>query len=82
MEPEQATTASPLLSGRRRRWSYYASSFRLKTTIWSELGGSVGDLGTYIPIVLALTLVNHLDLGTTLIFTAASVVCSSSAISR
>lgn len=30
----------------------------------------MGDLGTYIPIVLALTLVNHLDLGTTLIFTA------------
>ncbi|KAJ9704945.1 hypothetical protein PVL29_003140 [Vitis rotundifolia] len=32
--------------------------------------GSVGDLGTYIPIVLTLTLVNHLDLSTTLIFTA------------
>ncbi|KAJ4959516.1 hypothetical protein NE237_026627 [Protea cynaroides] len=48
----------------------YATSFGLKTSIWSELGGSVGDLGTYIPIVLALTLVNHLDLGTTLIFTA------------
>lgn len=30
----------------------------------------MGDLGTYIPIVLALTLVSHLDLGTTLIFTA------------
>ncbi|XP_057968677.1 molybdate transporter 2-like [Malania oleifera] len=45
------------------------ASIRLKTTIWSELGGSVGDLGTYIPIVLALTLVTHLDLGTTLIFT-------------
>ncbi|GJW81205.1 molybdate transporter 2 [Tanacetum coccineum] len=41
-----------------------------KTTIWSELGGSVGDLGTYIPIVLALTLVSKLDLSTTLIFTA------------
>ncbi|CAA7403108.1 unnamed protein product [Spirodela intermedia] len=55
---------------RCRPFSYYASSFRLKTTIWSELGGSVGDLGTYIPIVLALSLVNHIDLGTTLIFTA------------
>ncbi|KAJ0680195.1 putative molybdate transporter [Helianthus annuus] len=41
-----------------------------KTTLWSELGGSVGDLGTYIPIVLALTLVSKLDLSTTLIFTA------------
>lgn len=46
------------------------SSFRLKTTLWSELSGAVGDLGTYIPIVLALSLVNGLDLGTTLLFTA------------
>ncbi|WOK95792.1 hypothetical protein Cni_G04499 [Canna indica] len=46
-----------------------AVSFRLKTSVWSELGGSVGDLGTYIPIVLALSLVSSLDLGTTLIFT-------------
>ncbi|XP_008809322.2 molybdate transporter 2 [Phoenix dactylifera] len=50
--------------------SAVASSFRLKTTVWAELGGSVGDLGTYIPIVLALSLVNGLDLGTTLVFTA------------
>uniref|UniRef100_F6HSS9 Molybdate transporter 2 n=1 Tax=Vitis vinifera TaxID=29760 RepID=F6HSS9_VITVI len=35
-----------------------------------ELGGFVGNLGTYIPIVLTLTLVNHLDFSTTLIFTA------------
>ncbi|KAG1366821.1 putative Molybdate transporter 1 [Cocos nucifera] len=42
----------------------------MKTTVWAELGGSVGDLGTYIPIVLALCLVNGLDLGTTLVFTA------------
>ncbi|KAK8937541.1 Molybdate transporter 2 [Platanthera guangdongensis] len=50
--------------------SSLSSSFCLKTTIWSELSGAVGDLGTYIPIVLALSLVNGLDLGTTLIFTA------------
>ncbi|KAK4786150.1 hypothetical protein SAY86_002839 [Trapa natans] len=36
---------------------------------WSELNGAMGDLGTYIPIVLALTLAKELDLGTTLIFT-------------
>lgn len=34
-----------------------------------ELNGAMGDLGTYIPIVLALTLAKDLDLGTTLIFT-------------
>ncbi|KAI7980527.1 Molybdate transporter 2 [Camellia lanceoleosa] len=47
-----------------------ATNLRLKTTIWSELGGSVGDLNTYISIILALTLVSHLDLSTTLIFTS------------
>ena len=41
-------------------------SFRSK---WAELNGAMGDLGTYIPIVLALTLADDLNLGTTLIFT-------------
>ncbi|CAL8996721.1 unnamed protein product [Prunus brigantina] len=36
---------------------------------WAELNGAVGDLGTYIPIVVALTLSRDLNLGTTLIFT-------------
>ncbi|XP_022881553.1 LOW QUALITY PROTEIN: molybdate transporter 1 [Olea europaea var. sylvestris] len=36
---------------------------------WAELNGAMGDLGTYIPIILALTLAKNLDLGTTLIFT-------------
>lgn len=67
-----ATSSSPLLRRPRcpPRFSSLAASFRLKTTVWSELGGAVGDLGTYIPIVLALSLVNGLDLGTTLVFTA------------
>ncbi|KAM0887239.1 hypothetical protein ACQ4PT_029189 [Festuca glaucescens] len=38
-------------------------------SVWSELNGAMGDLGTYIPIVLSLSLSRHLDLGTTLIFT-------------
>ncbi|OMO52329.1 hypothetical protein CCACVL1_29263 [Corchorus capsularis] len=36
---------------------------------WAELNGAMGDLGTYIPIVLALTLAKDLNLGITLIFT-------------
>ncbi|KAI3925041.1 hypothetical protein MKW98_009691 [Papaver atlanticum] len=36
---------------------------------WLELNGAMGDLGTYIPIVIALTLAKDLNLGTTLIFT-------------
>ena len=64
--PSTTTTTTPIIRPSRR----WFSSFRLKTTLSVELGGSVGDLGTYIPIVLTLTLVNHLDLSTTLIFTA------------
>ena len=40
-------------------------------SVWPELNGAMGDLGTYIPIVLSLALARHLDLGTTLIFTGA-----------
>ncbi|CAN6287662.1 unnamed protein product [Urochloa humidicola] len=40
-------------------------------SVWSELNGAMGDLGTYIPIVLSLSLSRDLDLGTTLIFTGA-----------
>ncbi|KAE8782184.1 molybdate transporter 1 [Hordeum vulgare] len=36
-------------------------SFR---SAWSEMNGAMGDLGTYIPIVLSLALSRHLDLGT------------------
>lgn len=60
-----STTTSLL---RRNRW--LPSIIKLKTTLFSELSGAVGDLGTYIPIVLALSLVNNLDLTTTLVFTA------------
>ncbi|KAF7848910.1 hypothetical protein BT93_L1446 [Corymbia citriodora subsp. variegata] len=47
---------------------------RLRTNLairskWGEINGAMGDLGTYIPIVLALTLAKDLNLGTTLIFT-------------
>ncbi|KAF3323105.1 hypothetical protein FCM35_KLT13094 [Carex littledalei] len=41
-------------------------AFRSK---WAEINGAMGDLGTYIPIILALSLARNLDLGTTLIFT-------------
>ncbi|KAL1551317.1 CCR4-NOT core ubiquitin-protein ligase subunit mot2 [Salvia divinorum] len=70
-ESPEATSATEHLNrhldGMRRR---VTTSLRLKTSLLSELSGAVGDLGTYIPIVLALTLVVNLDLSTTLIFTA------------
>ncbi|MED6120620.1 CCR4-NOT core ubiquitin-protein ligase subunit mot2 [Stylosanthes scabra] len=68
---ETETPTTPLL--RRNGWSSWfqvPSTIKLKTTLSSELSGAVGDLGTYIPIVLALSLVNSLDLTTTLVFTA------------
>ncbi|KAK4267502.1 hypothetical protein QN277_024275 [Acacia crassicarpa] len=66
---DDSTVNTPLL---RDRWRHprLPDSIKLKTSLWSELSGAVGDLGTYIPIVLALALVNNLDLTTTLIFTA------------
>ncbi|XP_049396063.1 molybdate transporter 2 [Solanum stenotomum] len=74
MAEQTSDQTTPLL--RRNLWRSrlsalpFTGSLRLKTSLLSELGGSVGDLGTYIPIVLALTLVSNLDLSTTLIFTA------------
>ncbi|XP_062216414.1 molybdate transporter 2 [Phragmites australis] len=67
-----SASGQPLLAGEDggRCLGFLPPSIRLKTSVWSELGGAVGDLGTYIPIVLALSLASHLDLGTTLIFTA------------
>ncbi|XP_027344634.1 molybdate transporter 2 [Abrus precatorius] len=62
----EMSTTTPLLS--HNRW--LPSTVKLKTSIASEISGAVGDLGTYIPIVLALSLVNNLDLTTTLVFTA------------
>ena len=34
---------------------------------WTEFSGSLGDLGTFLPLVLAMSLVCHLDLGMVLI---------------
>jgi MFS superfamily sulfate permease-like transporter len=64
-QPPPETT--PLL---RRTFFRLPSTLKLKTSLLSELSGAVGDLGTYIPIVIALSLVNNLDLTTTLIFTS------------
>eukprot|EP00250_Pteridium_aquilinum_P020024 c24673_g2_i1 orf=200-1627(+) len=50
--------------------SHIRSSLRYKL-FWAEASGALGDLGTFVPIAIALTLVNGLDLGTTLIFTGA-----------
>ncbi|KAL0463900.1 UNVERIFIED_CONTAM: Molybdate transporter 2 [Sesamum latifolium] len=71
MSGDSPEPTTPLLHHHIDGWRHrLATSLRLKTTLFSELSGAVGDLGTYIPIVLALTLVSHLDLSTTLIFTA------------
>ena len=47
-----------------RRWS------ELRTqTSWREASGAVGDLGTFLPILVGLTVRCDLDVGTTLVFT-------------
>ncbi|KAG8388306.1 hypothetical protein BUALT_Bualt02G0111800 [Buddleja alternifolia] len=71
MSDESPEITTPLLHRHFEGWRHrLTTSLRLKTSLLSELSGAVGDLGTYIPIVLALTLVSHLDLSTTLIFTS------------
>jgi len=71
------------------RTNHSATSFKPKDAVqtlkknlvfrskWAEINGAMGDLGTYIPIVLALTLAKDLNLGTTLIFTGIlySILC-------
>ncbi|KAJ0231714.1 Molybdate transporter 2 [Hirschfeldia incana] len=60
------TATTPLLPD---RCGWLRRRLRLKNPLSSELSGAVGDLGTFIPIVLTLTLVSNLDLSATLIFT-------------
>ncbi|KAL0726667.1 hypothetical protein Bca4012_022760 [Brassica carinata] len=72
MESHQSGTSGPPETPKR---SPFTGIFhKLKTNLafrskLAEINGAMGDLGTYIPIVLALTLAKDLDLGTTLIFT-------------
>ncbi|KAK7293593.1 hypothetical protein RJT34_16462 [Clitoria ternatea] len=65
--PETAETT------RNSSFSANATVQKVRTNLalrskWGELNGAMGDLGTYIPIVLSLTLSKDLNLGTTLIF--------------
>ena len=41
----------------------------LQRLTWSESSGAVGDLGTFLPLMIALAVHNGLDIGTTLLFT-------------
>jgi MFS superfamily sulfate permease-like transporter len=43
---------------------------------WNEISGSLGDLGTFLPLLIGLTSVVGLDLGTTLLFTGVYNVLS------
>jgi MFS superfamily sulfate permease-like transporter len=75
MEPQNPQIPPPETTRRSPVSSFAAKVvYKVKTNLvfqskWAELNGAMGDLGTYIPIVLALTLVDGLNLGTTLIFT-------------
>lgn len=41
----------------------------LRAAPWAELSGSLGDLGTLLPLMIALTAQGSIDLGSTLVFT-------------
>ncbi|MED6125917.1 TATA-binding protein-associated factor mot1 [Stylosanthes scabra] len=77
--PHQITNATPTSNTNNNNNNpssgpAFTAMQKVKTNLvlrskWAELNGAMGDLGTYIPIVLALTLSRNLNLGTTLIFT-------------
>ncbi|GKV51002.1 hypothetical protein SLEP1_g57680 [Rubroshorea leprosula] len=69
MDGHSLSSATPLIHHDHRN-TWWRRHLQLKNSLSSELSGAVGDLGTFIPIVLTLTLVSNLDLSTTLIFTA------------
>ncbi len=56
-----------LLSNLRDVSSHNLATFRRQP--WKEISGSLGDLGTFLPIVIALSEGNQISLSTTLIFT-------------
>lgn len=41
----------------------------LRTAPWAEISGSLGDLGTLLPLMIALAAQGSIDLGSTLVFT-------------
>ena len=51
----------------RETLSHNLATFRSQP--WAEISGSLGDLGTFLPIVIALSEGNQISLSTTLIFT-------------
>ncbi|WOK94854.1 hypothetical protein Cni_G03559 [Canna indica] len=60
-KPDRSNVPATLLSRTRANLLFRSR--------WAEINGAMGDLGTYIPIIMALALAKDLDLGTTLIFT-------------
>ena len=71
-EVSSATAAPP--DGARKTWSPHlelASRARAlwRDLSWREASGSLGDLGTFLPLLVGLTVESGLDAGTTLIVT-------------
>lgn len=42
-----------------------------KSSPWAEISGSLGDLGTLLPLMIALAVQGSIDLGSTLVFSGA-----------
>lgn len=67
--PSHETTPATTSHSIQSKFAHQLRTNLVFRSRWAELNGAMGDLGTYIPIVLALTLSRNLNLGTTLIFT-------------
>ena len=74
-EPAEVSgTTAALPDGARKTWSPHlelASRARAlwRDLSWREASGSLGDLGTFLPLLVGLTVESGLDVGTTLIVT-------------
>lgn len=74
-EPAEVSgTTAALPDGARKTWSPHLELASRASALWRDLSwreasGSLGDLGTFLPLLVGLTVESGLDVGTTLIVT-------------
>ena len=81
MAREDTEPLDELSNGKSNDFTTFTSIARwnlkhLKANPWAEISGSLGDLGTLLPILIALAQVEAIDLPTTLVVTGLASVIS------
>ena len=70
LDPQERKDNESLSFASIARWNLY----HLKSNPLGELSGSLGDLGTLLPILIALAQVGAIDFATTLVFTGTASI--------